>query len=104
MSSITARPFRQRIDEFIVGPSADARDRIWRDVRRDDFAKRRFDRTSAGEVVTAAGQRVARGTIANDSKVTTVIKLTEILRVDARGERRAAHWQHERRAKQKTAR
>ena len=88
MGAAASGAFGQRIDEFVVGPGADSGLRIGRDVGRDEFAERRFDRPAAGEIAAAAGQRVARRAIAGDGEIMSVFDLAEILLVDARRLRR----------------
>ena len=45
--------------------------------------ERRFDVAAAGELVTAARQRVTRGAIAGDGEIAAALDLFEILFVDA---------------------
>ena len=62
------------------------------------LAERRFDRPAAGEVMAAAGQRVAGGAIADDREIAAALDLIEILFVDAgrlRGAGRSAQCRAE---------
>ena len=75
MRSVPARSFGQRIDELVIGPGTDSGERIRRNVRRYEIAERRFEDTSAGEIVAAARKRVAGRTIADDGKIMPAFEL-----------------------------
>lgn len=83
--AVAASALGQGVDEFVVGPGADARDWIGSDIRRHQVAEWRFDRASAGEVVAASRQRVARRAIAGDGEVIPALDLIEILFIDGTG-------------------
>src|SRR6185437_15290802 len=80
---VASGALRQCIDEFVIGPGADAGLRIWRDVGRQQRSEWRLDRTSPRHFVAAAGQRMACGAVADDGKVVPTLDLPEALLVDA---------------------
>lgn len=77
-----AGAFFQRIDKFVVGPSANAGLWIGRDVGTYEHAKRCFEWTAAGKIVAATRQRMAGDAIADDGEITAPFDLIEFLRVD----------------------